>query len=223
MKPIACKTASRKIARAVSAASRAAAAMAVITTAALSGAAFSAKPAAALDLEKMLQDRIFGDRGDDARGRLRAPVQYQREITGQAKILTNDTLSINGQRIVLWGLRGLNINQECVSRNDVRFKCGERAGLEFAQRFEGRTLQCGIVAEGRYAHLGWCTTADRGQPVDVGGWVVSSGFAFDCPSQSRGYYANPERAAKSGDRGVWSTAGFEYPWRYQREGDACGR
>lgn len=60
----------------------------------------------------------------------------------------------------------------------------------------------------------------RGQ--DIGGWLVSGGYAWAAGYQRRtGGYSRSELAARDARRGLWSAAAPVAPWTFRKRHGAC--
>lgn len=62
-------------------------------------------------------------------------------IVGQAEVVDGDTLTIEGQRIRLFGVDAPEGNQTC-DRNGERWVCGEVAAQQLRSLIESSTVSC---------------------------------------------------------------------------------
>jgi endonuclease YncB( thermonuclease family) len=128
-----------------------------------------------------------------------------RDFAGVAYVTDGDTLRIDGESVRLKGIDAPELAQTCVADQGT-FSCG-RASREALGGFIGRKpVQCHLEGRDKYRRaLAVCRVED----VDIGGWMVSHGYAV-----SYGDYRFNELEARSKGAGLWSTE-FERPedWR----------
>jgi len=106
----------------------------------------------------------------------------KREISGQARVVSGDTLRVGQVTVRLWGVAAPAMN--------------EFGGYTSMQGLAGLVLGRVVICEPtggyfRAQRVARCRTGER----DLAEEVVSRGYARDCPRQSNGTYAKAERRA----------------------------
>lgn len=145
------------------------------------------------------------------------------DIVGQASVIDGDTVEIHGTRIRLWGIDAPESSQLCRNDDSNLYQCGRAsatalAGLLWAIK---RPVQCTPVDKDQYGRT--VATCQLGTPgPDIGHWLVANGHALDWPLYSKGKYADAQRGAEKGERGIWSGS-FVEPWQYRACVKAGGR
>ena len=72
-----------------------------------------------------------------------APVAFAGDV------YEGDTLEIEGQRARLYGIDAFELGQTCLDGRGRPWRCGIAAKAALAERIEGQTLQCVVLAEDR--------------------------------------------------------------------------
>jgi endonuclease YncB( thermonuclease family) len=134
------------------------------------------------------------------------------DLTGRASVIDGDTLEIAGQRIRLHGIDAPESAQTCTVSGKA-WRCGQQAALELSNWIGAATVTCSQVATDRYKRM---VARCQARGEDIGGWLVSNGWALDWPQYSRGEYKGQQEMAKAGKRGVWQGEFLE-PWEYRRK------
>lgn len=130
-------------------------------------------------------------------------------IGGQATALDGDTLSINGQRIRLWGIDAPESQQSC-TRGAVTYACGTEATKYLSQLISSEAMVCQIKTHDRYRRaVAVCMVRGR----DAGADMVRAGWAMAFRQYSSDYVA-VEAEARQAKRGVWQGT-FEAPWDWR--------
>ena len=143
-----------------------------------------------------------------------------RAIYGSARVADGDTLTINGERLRLFGIDAPELDQTCM-RNGQAWHCGREAAERLSRLVVGKSVRClpnGTDDFGRT--LARCDLIG----VDINEAMVASGYAVAFRRYSADYVAVEERA-KAARRGMWSGT-FKQPSEYrfeQRAGDALPR
>ncbi|MET4487656.1 thermonuclease family protein [Bradyrhizobium sp. LA7.1] len=138
------------------------------------------------------------------------------DIVGQASVVDGDTIEIHGTRIRLWGIDAPESTQLCRSEDSNLYQCGRAAATALAGLLWAikRPVSCSSVAQDQYGRtVATCSLGTPGRP-DIGQWLVVNGHALDWPLYSKGKYADAQRGAEKGERGIWSGS-FVEPWRYR--------
>lgn len=132
-------------------------------------------------------------------------------IQGPAIVIDGDTIEVARTRIRLEGIDAPEGSQTC-SRGSTDFRCGDAATQALRSLTGGKDVRCIPSGRDQFKRvLATCSLASNG--LDVGGWMVSQGFAFAFARYSRRYVGAQEEAANA-NRGFWSGT-FEYPWDYR--------
>jgi endonuclease YncB( thermonuclease family) len=72
-------------------------------------------------------------------------------------------------------------------------------------------VNCATVSLGQYGRtVVTCSVVG----VQLGEWLVRSGFALDWPQYSKGRYGAAQRDAERAGRGIWAGS-YVAPWRYR--------
>ena len=128
------------------------------------------------------------------------------------KVIEGDVLEVDGERYRLAGIDAPHPEQNCLWPNKV-IPCGRIAvtallDLVTAARVECRPVAgaAGAKVVGDEPPLARC----RADGFDIGGNMVHTGWALALPG-TRGRYAEIERDARAGRRGLWRGA-FVRPW-----------
>lgn len=144
-------------------------------------------------------------------------------IVGRASVIDGDTLEIRGQRIRLWGIDAPERGQTC-ERGGETYRCGTEAARLLDQALADRTVTC--TPRGRPDRYGlmvagctYQTTPEGGVIVgiqDVGGYMITMGYAVDYPRYSDGFYGPSQRSSQRRRVGLWAGE-FQMPWEWRRE------
>lgn len=132
-------------------------------------------------------------------------------IEGPAVAIDGDTIRVKNRPVRLWGVDAVERRQTCVV--DGRpYGCGERATGALATFLGANPVRCEVVDTDKYDRaVARCTSNGR----DVGGYMVSIGWALDYTAYSRGAYLVQEARARSAKLGVHGGT-FVKPAEYRR-------
>lgn len=148
-----------------------------------------------------------------ARARIADTQRPGESLVGRASVIDGDTFEIGGERVRLNGVDAPEHAQLCNDLDSKPYRCGAEAA-RFLDEFlaASRPVHCEFVSRDRYGRfVGRCRRQDG---VDVAQALVGSGYAFDWPQYSHGFYAPAEAAARSGRKGLWRGT-FVKPWDYR--------
>jgi len=134
-----------------------------------------------------------------------------RTIEGPAMAIDGDTIRVNQRPVRLWGVDAVERKQTCVA--DGRpYGCGEKATGALASFLGSTPVRCEVVDTDKYDRsVARCTSNGR----DVGGYMVSIGWALDYTAYSHGAYLVQEARARSAKLGIHGGA-FVQPADYRR-------
>ena len=122
------------------------------------------------------------------------------QIQSPARVLTADTLEINGVRMQLFGIDAPEMNQSCANAKGRSYRCGQEAANWLKGWITGYNLDCQIMgraANGNY--VGVCSLGD----YDLGAALVNAGWAVANREESE-IYVPYEDEARSKRNGLWS-------------------
>ncbi|MGY4433144.1 endonuclease YncB(thermonuclease family) [Bradyrhizobium sp. F1.13.1] len=145
------------------------------------------------------------------------------DIVGRASVIDGDTIEIHGTRVRLWGIDAPESTQLCRGDDSNLYRCGRAAATALAGLLWAikRPVQCAPIDRDQYGRT--VATCQLGTPgPDIGQWLVANGHALDWPLYSKGKYADAQRGAEKGERGIWSGS-FVEPWQYRACVKAGGR
>jgi endonuclease YncB( thermonuclease family) len=139
-------------------------------------------------------------------------------ITGEARVVDGDTLTIGAVRVRLEGVDAPELDQTC-SRGAIRgwilgsWKCGKEAADHVARLVRDRAVRCdsrGTDAYGRM--LGVCTV----EGLEINADLVRQGLAWAFVKYSQRYVA-VEGEARAAKRGIWQAETKPaWIWRAER-------
>lgn len=132
-------------------------------------------------------------------------------LTGQTSVIDGDTLEIHGTRIRLFGIDAPESYQLCRGDDSLQYRCGAKAANGLFDFIADRAVRCEPVSLDRYGRTVAVCSIDG---VDIASWLVRNGHAFDWPQYSKGKYANDQKEAERGGRGVW-VGSYVVPWAYR--------
>lgn len=134
------------------------------------------------------------------------------DISGIARAVDADILTIGTQRIILWGVDAPERNQTCTlaGRN---WGCWQAAMRKLQTLADDRPITCAAQADpdplGRIFAI--CKTGG----IDIGEAMVKSGLARSFRGQSK-IYARAEKEAKAAKMGLWQkSAKSVAPWAWR--------
>ncbi len=121
------------------------------------------------------------------------------EIRGAARVLTGDTLEINGQIVGLFGVAAPQRNERCLA-GSLPWLCGPAAVQHMEKLVAGQEVVCRIHAIDRELKrkLGGCLAGGR----DLALQMVGAGWAAADPKEG-GAYLSTQAKARAAGIGIW--------------------
>lgn len=135
-------------------------------------------------------------------------------VSGSARVLHTNLIAIEGVALRLFAIDVLSREQTC-DNGLVVYPCGQVAAGRLANALVNRTVRCEVHGDQA------AESAENAPPaavchvgdVDIGEWLVRTGFAFAEPAQ-RAVYATAEDEARGLDTGIWRGP-FVLPWDWR--------
>lgn len=141
---------------------------------------------------------------------LALPWSAQAEISGQARVIDGDTLDVADQRIRLHGIDAPESRQLC-RRNGESWRCGKDATRALKALLGSRSVRCEELDRDRYGRVIAKCAVDG---MDLGGWLVSRGWALAYRRYSADYVPH-ETKARTARNGIWQ-GDFMSPWDWRK-------
>lgn len=173
-------------------------------------------------------DKIFDEAKPEQLQPEPAPVQQQSQVrqepqgpvnllaqlpllSGPARILNGDTLSIRGRNVTLFGIDAPELSQTCTNQRGQSYNCGKEAALWLRDWLGNHEIQCRIMKEDNHGNLlGVCMAGE----YDIAAALVNTGLAFANTNMSEIYVPYQEQA-RANARGLWSGK-FYMPWDWRK-------
>jgi endonuclease YncB( thermonuclease family) len=132
------------------------------------------------------------------------------DVVGVARVVDGDTVKIGSQRVRIFGIDAPESDQTC-KRLGTTYRCGDEATKALTALIEGNPLMCKATGVDRYQRVvARCYVGE----VDLGGWMVRSGWAVAFTDYST-EYVGAEQSARSEHRGIWAGT-FMTPKEWRR-------
>lgn len=138
------------------------------------------------------------------------PLNYPATI-GVSRVVSGDTLTLNGRVVKLFGVAAPDISQTCADSSGRGYKCGYQAVSWLSGWLADNEVSCHIISEDeRGVLVGVCMLG----AYDIGAALVNSGWAVADVRQTQIYlpYQNQALANK---RGLWQGE-FYMPWDWEK-------
>jgi endonuclease YncB( thermonuclease family) len=133
------------------------------------------------------------------------------ELTGVAKAIDGDTLTVGSTRVHLDGIDAPQADQPCLDAAGRRWTCGMDARRQLSSLVDGKQMACETRLMTRYQRwLGVCEVAG----VDPARQMVKQGWALATDSR----YEHEQAAAQQAAAGLWKGS-FVNPadWRARKQ------
>lgn len=116
-----------------------------------------------------------------------------------------DSLTVNGERVRLFGIDAPEFDQACI-KDGKSWACGSASAKQLRKLVTGRTVRCLRVGTDQYARtLARCSVGE----TDINRHMVATGYAVAFRRYSSDYVA-AENSAKAAKRGMWAGS-FDMP------------
>ena len=128
------------------------------------------------------------------------------------QVIDGDTVR-HGERVIrFWGIDSPEINQRCLKDDGSEYKCGHDAKTALEVLILDKPLVCEYLNKDRYKRDIARCSVDR---MDIGGLMVSLGWAVDYERYSKGHYQLEQFQAQKLGLGLWKGE-FEVPSIYRK-------
>lgn len=131
-------------------------------------------------------------------------------VTGPARVIDGDSLTVQGVRVRLWGVDAPERDQTCRHAGGVTWPCGRAAAEALRKRLGDQPVTCRRRDTDQYKRMvAVCSVG----ATDLGAWLLVNGWAVsywrNVPA-----YSELERMARASGAGLWSGS-FDKPadWR----------
>lgn len=131
-------------------------------------------------------------------------------LSGAARVVDGDTLTVDGAKVRLFGIDAPESSQTC-TRDKQAWACGEEAAHQLHALVDGNQVECQSTGRDTYGRLIAVCSADG---LELNQTMVAQGWAVAFRQYSDAYLAD-ETNAKSQRRGIWSSS-FTMPQDYRR-------
>ncbi len=138
------------------------------------------------------------------------PMKYP-AIYGPARVLSGDTLVVNGQVIRLYGIAAPEIRQTCAQSDGRGYRCGQKSAVWLNDWLRDNIVECHLIKQNQQGVItGMCTLGE----YDIAAATVNAGLAVANTGESKVYVPYQEQAARN-RRGLWEGK-FYMPWDWAK-------
>ena len=134
---------------------------------------------------------------------------HAESITGSARVLDGDTISIGSDVIRLHGIDAPENGQNCKRASGKSFNCGASAEKKLKELTAGEVTCTGTSRDNYERLIAVCSDGDR----EINSRMVQSGWAVAYRKFSQDYVTD-EDDAKAAERGLWAGR-FELPSEFR--------
>ena len=128
------------------------------------------------------------------------------------QVIDGDTIRHGETVIRFWGIDAPEINQRCLKADGVEYKCGQDSKTALEVLIQDKPLVCEYINKDRYDRdIARCKV----DGLDIGGLMVSLGWAVDYERYSKGHYRAEQYQAQKKRLGIWEGQ-FQKPSDYRR-------
>ena len=114
-------------------------------------------------------------------------------LSGTARVIDSDTISIADTRIRLWGIDAPEREQTCLGKYGDIYECGRDSGAVLSELTLGRRLEC---TQRDYDRYGRVVAVCRTESGELNMAMVRPGWAVDDTKYSGGRYQSDEEQAR---------------------------
>lgn len=131
-------------------------------------------------------------------------------VTGNARVVYANLIQVAGVNLRLFAIEALAPDQTC-DNGLVVYPCGQVATSRLAHALINQTVVCELRAPdgAETLRIAVCHVGD----IDIGDWMVRSGFAL-AERANHSVYAAAEAEARSRGTGIWRGP-FVLPWDWR--------
>ncbi len=138
------------------------------------------------------------------------PMKYP-AIYGPTRVLSGDTLVMNGYVVKLYAVAAPDIKQTCAAQDGRGYRCGQQSAMWLSEWLSDNQVECHIVQDSGQGYLtGVCMLG----AYDIGAAIVNAGWAVANPAQSKIYEPYQNQAIEN-RRGMWDGK-FYMPWDWYK-------
>ena len=147
-------------------------------------------------------------------------ISDEKIISGKAKVIDGDTITINKKKIRLFGIDAPEKKQICkkiyisflIFNFQKDYNCGEKSTLALLKKLKDKKVKCILENnKDKYKrYIGTCFI----QKQDINGWLVKNGHALAYKRYSKKYVLD-EQYAKENKLGIWEGTFIE-PEKWRR-------
>lgn len=138
------------------------------------------------------------------------PMKYP-AVFGSARVLSGDTIAINGQVIRFFGIAAPDIKQTCARGDGRGYRCGQSSAIWLSEWLRDYVVECHLIRQNQQGLItGMCMLGD----YDIAAAIVNAGMAVANYGESKVYLPYQEQAARN-RRGLWEGK-FYMPWDWAK-------
>ena len=127
----------------------------------------------------------------------------QTTISGEAKVIDGNSVSIQGKVFRLDGIDAPEVDQSCLDENSQLYPCGRVTAQELSKLIGQQHVQCedrGPDTRYKKRRIGGCYAFDGN---DINRWLVQQGWAVNFEPYAKGRFKGDEDEARAELRGLW--------------------
>ena len=121
-----------------------------------------------------------------ALGSILIKISEQGQIKGTANVIKGDVIEIDGQKIKLYGIDALELEQLCYIKSRP-WHCGLAAKKQLAEKIEGKSLTC-ITKDTKQDNIPEAECFVAGKNLNA--WLVGQGWAIADRKKSRDFISD---------------------------------
>ena len=138
------------------------------------------------------------------------PMKYP-AVYGVTRVLSGDTMTMNGRVIKLFGIAAPDISQTCADASGRGYRCGQQSIAWLSDWLADNEVECHIISEDERGVLtGVCLLG----PYDIGAALTNAGWAVADTRQTQIYRPYQQQAVNN-RRGLWQ-GNFYMPWDWKK-------